>query len=157
MHLQSHLSHLSPTFPQVWIEPGDKPVYNLGFGGVFSPVSAPQYGGNVPHPHWWTSCGQLFPRGEHPNPAWGQLTAPMWTIASDSAGVHIEELTIPSSSTCPVDDTTLSHLGKRPSSPVSTGPTTTTTPITIDGIKNHKVMQQSSPHLPVPRPKGDAP
>ncbi len=157
MHRQSHLSHLSPTFPHVWIVPVGKPVYNLGLGGVSSPVSVCHHGGNVPYPHWCTSCGQLFPVGEHCNPPWGQLRAPMWTLAGLSALVHTGLLPIPSSSTCSVDDTTPNDLGKQQSSPVSTGPTTTTTSITIDGIKNHKVMQQSSPHLPLPRSKGDVP
>lgn len=152
----SHLSHLSPTFPQVWIEPVDNPVHNLLFSGEFSPICVPQAVECVPYPHPWTSCGQLSGNREAPAMSWGELTSGMWTRWANAEVVHITGGSIPRSSPGSVDDPTLAHRGNRPSSPVSTGPTTTTTSLTIDGIKSHKVMQQSSPRRTALKSKGEA-
>lgn len=152
----SHLSHLSPTFPQVWIEPVGKPVHNLNFGGESSPIPVPRVENIVPYPHQWTACGQLFPSREQRSCSWGERARAMWTSSDSASVIHSRRLVIPRSSPRSGDDPTLTHRGKRQSSPVSTGPTTTTTSITIDGIKSLRVMQQSSPHLPALRSKGDA-
>jgi hypothetical protein len=156
MPRQSHLSQLSPTFPQVWIEPVGKPVYNLRMSGESSPVYVPHSVKNVPYPHQWTACGQLFGCGERHLTNWGQVSDELWMDAAFVSVIHTWSDLIPRSSPSPVDDPTLGDLGKQPSSPVSTGPTTTTTSITQGGIKNHRVMQQSSPHLPALRSKGEA-
>lgn len=157
MPRQSHLSQLSPTFPQVWIEPVGKPVYNLLFSGDYSPISVPLAVKFVPYPHQWTSCGQLLASREQCLSNWGQLGAQMWKKAASDEVVHVMDRFIPRSSPRPVDGPTPTHRANRQSSPVSTGPTTTTTSITIDGIKSHKVMQQSSPRLTALKSKGEAP
>ena len=157
MPRQSHPSQLSPTFPQVWIEPVGKPVYNLSISGDSSPIIVPRESTTVPYPHQCIACGQVFCGGEHSRRNWGSMWTDMWTIEVFDEVIHRGPRFIPRSSTRPVDDPTPVHRGKQCSSPVSTGPTTTTTSLPIDGIKNHKVMQQSSPHLPALRSKGDVP
>lgn len=153
----SHPSQLSPTFPQVWIEPVGKPVYNLSTSGDSSPMTVPRGVTTVPYPHQCIACGQVFCGGEHSHGNWGAMWMGMWTIDAIDEVIHNEPVLIPRLYTSPVDDPTHVHHGNQCSSPVSTGPTTTTTSLPIDGIKNHKVMQQSSPHLPALRSKGDAP
>lgn len=155
MPRQSQLSQLSPTFPQVWIEPVGNPVYNLTISGDYSPIPVPQASQNVPYPHQWTSCGQLCVVGERQPSVWGEVTRKLWTILPKCPVVHTPVSFIPRSSPRSVDDPTPDDRRKHSSSPVSTGPTTTTTSITQDGINSLRVMQQSSPHLPVLRSKGE--
>ena len=153
----SHLSHLSPTFPQVWIEPVEKPVCNSAFSGECSPIPVPQLVEIVPYPHPWTACGQLFGSSERRTSNWGQRGIRMWTHERPADVMHRRLRFLPRSSPSPVDDPTPAHRAKRWSSPVSTGPTTTTTSLTMGGINNHRVMQQSSPRLTALEPKGEAP
>ncbi len=154
MPRQSQLSQLSPTFPQVWIEPVGNTVYNLSFSGDYSPLPVPKVGQIVPYPHQWTSCGQLSVLGERPTTVWGEVTLKLWTILPKCPVIHTPLSFIPQSSPGSVDDPTPDDRRKHSSSPVSTGPTTTTTSITHDGINSLRVMQQSSPHLPVLMSKG---